>query len=61
MYDYETDLVDFERVIDWQSLRANGKKVKMIFSDNSLNGNFVLDWLSLVMRPRTREEIADKM
>lgn len=61
MYTYQTDLVDFERVIDWGSLRTTGKKIKMIFSDDSLNGNFVLDWLSLVIRARTRENIADKM
>lgn len=61
MYSYQSDLVPFERIIDWASLRSSGKKVKMIFSDDSVWWNFVLDFLSLVIRPRVRENIQDKM
>jgi len=61
MYSYQTDLVPFSRVIDRQSLRATGKTIKFVFFDNSVWWNFILDFMSLVIRPRVRENIADKL
>ena len=48
------DLQDFEREASRWRLRATGRKIRHRRSGNSLNGDFVLDYMTMVGLPRNR-------
>lgn len=48
------DLVDFEKVIGVNNLRATGKKIKSVFSWWQVGQNFILDYLSIKAIVRAR-------
>lgn len=53
------DLVDFEKVVNVWGLRKTWKKIKVIFQWEEVAQNWIIDFLSLVVRPRARPRYKD--